>query len=228
MSDERSIIDREGCSRRFSSFLSSRVDAHSPRRNEKVRVATEQRSRRQTDRADEQQVHHVTLSHVRDVRGRSSRTHDARNGALGRRRARGGDTGASEFVGRRKRERHDERQNLTPRAARILIPIGVPRSWRGDVQTSDKVGRGGTRRVTTGRCTAFVFSSKFEILFHARLGLCAHRVWLRRRDARTTTVARLSLARSSLRCPTHPSEADDGPRGCDDDDDDDDDDDAMT
>ena len=68
--------------------------------------------------------------------------------------------------------------------------------------------RGGTRRVTTGRCTAFVFSSKFKIhLFHARLGLCAHRVWLRRRDARTTTVARLSLARSSLRCPTHPSEA---------------------
>ena len=86
--------------------------------------------------------------------------------------------------------------------------------------------RGGTRRVTTGRCTAFVFSSKFKIhLFHVRLGLCAHRVWLRRRDARTTTVARLSLARSSLRCPTHPSfssEADDGPRGCDDDDDDDD------
>jgi hypothetical protein len=43
----------------------------------------------------------------------------------------------------------------------------------------------------------------------------------------------LSLARSSLRCPTHPSEADDGPRGCDDDDDDDDDEeeeeeDAMT
>ena len=92
--------------------------------------------------------------------------------------------------------------------------------------------RGGTRPVTTGRCTAFVFSSKFKIhLFHARLGLCAHRVLLRRRDARTTTVARLSLARSSLRCPTHPSEADDGPRGCDDDDDDeeeDDDEDAMT
>ena len=41
-------------------------------------------------------------------------------------------------------------------------------------------------------------------------------------DRRAVGEGQPREGRSSLRCPTHPSEAVDGPRGCDDDDDDDD------
>lgn len=99
--------------------------AYAPRRNKEVRITTDQRRGRKTDRADEEQVHDVALAHVGDVRGRRGGLHDTRDVLSLRDGGRLPDARAGDILLRRKGERHGESGDDRVDVASSRDPRGI-------------------------------------------------------------------------------------------------------